>query len=256
MTRFIAAFAVTLACGIGAFGLDEPITRGAKEMFFDPADGEANAVVPRQQEKAPSEQSAKREAKPVYDDAGRRIPLSLETGANRSMGLSYWIELVDPSRANRVEATSDRSFRSGERIRLHFRSNADGRLVIVQLGSSGTSSLLFPDSGKGVVENTVRSGKDQVIPSEKLWFKFDDNVGTETLLVLFARTEAELRQAFPIGSTMDANATAALLRAADAASGSKDLFIETETRRPAELGTYAVNVAGKPVVLKIRLRHQ
>jgi hypothetical protein len=48
----------------------------------------------------------------------------------------------------------------------------------------------------------------------------------------------------------------ALLRFANRAGGSKDLFVETETQQTSELGTCAVNEAGKPVVLQIHLKHR
>ena len=155
-----------------------------------------------------------------------------------------------------TQVTDDRTFRSGERIQLHFRGNAAGRILIVQLGSSGTSSVLFPDATKGVADNSIRANRDQILPAATHWFRFDDNAGTEKLLVLFARTQAELDRTFPTRRVMDAETTAALLAAAERVTGSKDLVIETETEQPTEIGTYAVNVAGKPIVMQIQLKHQ
>jgi hypothetical protein len=55
---------------------------------------------------------------------------------------------------------------------------------------------------------------------------------------------------------MDGAATQAVLKTADRIRGGKDLILETETENASEVGTYAVNLAGRPVVLEIQLRHQ
>jgi hypothetical protein len=229
---------MALAVGLRA---DEVPAVGAKEMFFDPQRGVAEAS------------TASTPAK-ITDEDGRRIAqLSPETPI---LGLSYWIELIAGAGKRGVHVTDDRAFRSGERIRLHFRGNADGRIVIVQLGTSGASTVLFPDAGKGLGQNRIRANRDHVLPSEAHWFRFDDKAGTEKLLVLFARNQEELDRAFPTQPVMDPTETATLLRAVRQSRGGKDLLIEKETREPSEIGDYVVNVAGKPIALEIALAHR
>lgn len=225
-----------------AASADDVQPTGAKEMFFDPQRSVAEASsAPRKQ----------------LDDDGRRVAqVSADTSTRRSLGLSYWIELIETGGKRGVQVTDDRTFQSGERIRLHFRGNSDGRIVLVQIGSSGTSSVLFPDAPKGLAENRVRANQDHVLPSAGHWFRFDNNAGTEKLLVLFAKNQAELDRTFPARPIMNEAETAALLRAVQQSGGSKDLLIETETAEPAEVGTYAVNVTGKPIAVQIALKHR
>jgi hypothetical protein len=214
---------------------------GAKEMFFDP-------------QRSVGEASTAGKPAKITDDEGRRI--AQLAPASTVLGLSYWIELVTSAGKRGVHVTDARAFRSGERIRLHFRGNTNGRIVLVQLGTSGTASVLFPDPEKGLAGNEIGANRDQVLPSAGHWFRFDETAGTERLLVLFARNQEELERAFPTQRVMDAAATAALLRSVRRSKGSKDLFIEKETREPSEIGDYAVNVAGEPIALEIELTHR
>lgn len=237
-------FALCLAFAILAVGLlrADDAQVGAKEMFFDPERNVAEAT------------TTSRSAAKVKDDEGRRIAqLAPESTV---LGLSYWIELITKAGKHGVHVTDARTFRSGERIRLHFRGNANGRIVIVQLGTSGSSSVLFPDPDKGLAGNEVRANRDHVLPSAGHWFRFDESAGTEKLLVLFARNQEELDRAFPTQRVMDRAATLTLLRAIQRSRGSKDLLIEKETREPSEIGDYAVNVAGQPIALELALMHR
>jgi len=220
---------------------DDVPPAGAKEMFFDP------------QRSVSETSSASRPSKITGDDGRRIAQLAPEASV---LGLSYWIELIANASKRGAHVTDERTFQSGERIRLHFRGNADGRIVIVQLGTSGVSSVLFPDAAKGLAHNRIRANRDHVLPSAEHWFRFDAKAGTERLLVLFARNQDELDRAFPTQPLMDAAATATLLRTVQQSRGGKDLLIERETREPSEIGDYAVNVAGKPIALEIALTHR
>jgi hypothetical protein len=228
---------VAIIAAVSLSAQDAPQLKGAKELFFDPANGSVIS------------------ATPAHDADRRRISNVTEDASPRVLGLSYWIELIEAAHPGGTQVTDARTFQSGDRIRLHFRSNGNGHIVIVQLGSSGTSSILFPDRQKGLDENLVRANRDAILPSARHWFKFDEQAGTEKLLVLFGRTQKDLERAFPTRQVMDSETTARLLALAKRASGSKDLLIESETAKPDELGVYSVNVAGQPIVLEIGLKH-
>ena len=146
-------------------------------------------------------------------------------------------------------------FHSGERIRLHFRSNADGYLTLILIGSSGTSRVLFPDPAQGLFENRLAAGRDLVVPSDDSWLRFDETIGEERLLALFARSREDVEE-FPLRPEMDRTQTAALLAGGAAARGSKDLVVETETENAAEIGTYGVHLGGRPVILDLVLQHR
>jgi hypothetical protein len=243
---------------LSALGKSNPPS-GAKEVFFDEESRTASragaARVDREAERGVDRELASGAV--LHDATGRRLSRARgETGRPRVLGLSYWIELVSPEHAVGKQVTDARTFRNGERIRLHFRSNAVGHIALVLLGTSGTSKLLFPDRLKGLARNVVPPNEDHIPPSERHWFTFDQDPGTERLLVLFARTQEELEKTFPTSRTMDAEETAELLKYLDRTRGSKDLLIESETEKPDELGVYGVSMEGQPLMLEIRLRHQ
>jgi hypothetical protein len=214
---------------------------GAKLIFLDSTEGTATSVDPPQK-KRPMPSRHKPIARP-------------NSSGSTPLGLSYWIELREKAGSPGKKVTDLRVFHSGERIRLHFRSNADGRIMLVQLAASGRSSVLFPDPEKLALDNHLAAGEDRVLPSEKSWFLFDRTAGSERLVVLFARTEEDL-DSFRIQRTMDAVATLALLRDVGILRGGKDLLLETETENAAQTATYAVTPSGKPIVLEIELHHQ
>ncbi len=231
---------------------------GAKELFYDPVAKHAGRVTAVE----PDRPAASSLVMPLAG-AGRlsadrrRIVDVSETGGEgaRPLGLSVWIELASPAGGPGLPVTDRRVFRSGERIRLHFRSNADGYLTLILIGSSGTSSVLFPDTAQGLLENRLAAGRDLVVPGDDAWLRFDETIGEERLLALFARSREDVEE-FPLQPTMDRIQTAALLASATAAGGSKDLVVETETENAAEIGTYGVHLDGRPVILELVLQHR
>ncbi|MDP9120728.1 MAG: DUF4384 domain-containing protein [Acidobacteriota bacterium] len=240
--------------------------RGAKELFYDPAGGGIVTAQPFAEPPAgappaanpgippPARKAAAATAKAPRRKIALRAHLAGRTARN-AIGLSYWIELKSGGSGPGTEVTDARTFHSGERLRLHFRSNADGEVYLIQLGASGAASVLFPDPAAGLSNGLLLGNEERILPSEASWFRFDDTPGKERILVLFAKSRQDL-ESFPIKPAMDAQATMALLRSTQRIRGSKDLFVETENRAAAEIGTYGVNVAGQPVVLEIDLEHR
>lgn len=227
-------------------GAEAPIP-GAKELFYDPAGNHLSSGSPP---------AKKPTVKPAGKRSSRRSVQTVpEPGSQKILGLSYWIELEGPKGQPGTQVTSQRIFRSGERIRLHFRSNAEGQIALLQLGSSGNASFLFPDVEKGLTDTSLAADEDRVLPAASTWFTFDNHPGTERLLAVFAKSKADV-DSLSVGPAMDSKATEAVLQTAEKQRGSKDLIIETETRKAAEIGTYGVNRSGKPVILEIELKHE
>lgn len=237
-------------------GQEPEIQKGAKELFYDPLDRSVVSVSASGKHRS-REREAGRPPTPRSADSPESTPPSTGSPSLQPapLGLSYWLELVGSDSELGVQVTEQRLFQSGERIRLHFRSNADGYLMLIQLGASGTSSVLFPNPSLGLVDSYIAAGEDRILPGPNHWFRFDQQPGVERLLVLFAASEADLER-FPTRPNMDVGTTRQLLNATVPLQGSKDLMIETETRVASEIGTYGVNVRGQPVVLEIHLQHR
>jgi hypothetical protein len=274
-SAFGAAAVQTAAAAPAAAAAAPAPVRGAKELFYDPTGGtvasaQPLAATPPPAAAAAAAQASDAPAAAAPAAAARRRSAAARRGADRrqpalpaklggrdaplAIGISYWIELVEGSGGPGTQVTDARTFHSGERIRLHFRSNADGEVALIQLGASGMAAVLFPDPAKGLPEGLLLANQERILPSEERWFRFDATAGTEKLLVLFARDRQELER-FPLRPAMDRQATMALVRSTQPVRGSKDLFVETESEAASEIGTYGVNVAGQPVVLEINLKH-
>lgn len=59
---------------------------------------------------------------------------------------------------------------SGDRIRFRFRANFDGYLYVMNEGTSGAYTLLFPREETGR-ENNIQSGKEYLVPATEAWFR-------------------------------------------------------------------------------------
>jgi len=76
------------------------------------------------------------------------------------------------------------TFQAGDRVKFHFAVNFPAHVSVLNLGSSGRFSLLFPYQGApevvGITQNfTVPHRND-------LWFEFDNKPGTERLTFVFS----------------------------------------------------------------------
>jgi hypothetical protein len=67
-------------------------------------------------------------------------------------------------------------FEKGDRLRFRFRANFDGYLYVMDYGTSGKYSLLFPRDETGR-ENRIESGKEYRIPATEAWFRIDGPPG-------------------------------------------------------------------------------
>jgi hypothetical protein len=145
------------------------------------------------------------------------------------------VEVVEPTGIGR-RVNSDRVFRSGERIRLHFVSNVSGRLALFQHRTDGTASMLFPHPQVSNGDDRIRAGADSVVPPGGAWLRFDGQVGVERLIVVFVAEDLGDAVRFAAaGSTLSASAAERLVASARACRGSKDLALEV-----AAEGTYVV----------------
>lgn len=61
-------------------------------------------------------------------------------------------------------------FEPGDRVRFRFRSNFDGYLYVMDHGTSGSYSLLFPREETGR-DNKIASGKEYRVPATRAWFR-------------------------------------------------------------------------------------
>ncbi|HMC31272.1 MAG TPA: DUF4384 domain-containing protein, partial [Candidatus Angelobacter sp.] len=135
---------ISFCMAMPGFSEKQP-SKGAKALFYDSTSGTTLQGTSRDAARPPAQ-----------------VPRA-------NAGLKYWVELVQPSSSQILRVSSTRAFHSGERIRLHFESNVDGRISLLQMNLDGSSRLLFPDQRINNADNHIKSSMDMTIPSGNAW---------------------------------------------------------------------------------------
>jgi hypothetical protein len=189
-------------------------------------------------------------------------------------GMHYWIELARPGSSVVQQVNDRRVFRTGEKIRIHLNTNTSGTVLVNHTGSSGLDKT-FPVAMKG--------GQQHVIPSASGWLRFDHNKGIETIRLVLMPGGAGQAHAGASGARFNhlfdtysqskslinsvINGTKDLVLEGTGGNYHKDLVLEGTNGvypdpypqlgpDPYSPGVYAVNTAGQPVALEIKLKHQ
>ena len=93
-----------------------------------------------------------------------RSPQRMEITLERQEGAAW--KAVDPGFV----------FERGDRVRFRFSANFDGYLYVMDYGTSGKYTLLFPREETGR-ENKMESAKEYRIPATEAWFRIDGPPG-------------------------------------------------------------------------------
>ncbi len=99
----------------------------------------------------------------------------------KAPGLEVIIYLQEKSGAL-TPVSPEREFRKGESVKIRIESNFRGYLYIVNHGSSGNKTLIFPD---GKESNSIQPGTTYLLPNT-YDLVFDEKAGLETLQVIVA----------------------------------------------------------------------
>lgn len=138
------------------------------------------------------------------------------------------------------------TFHSGDRVRFTFESNVDGFLYVVQQGSSGRWTVLFPGPDINGGKNTIAKGQRYQVPTDD-WFLFDDNPGTEHLFVFLSREPMKQLPGFDRPVTRYETVVASVVDDLKQKVQSRDLVFEKDRTPAAAKGavqaTYVVNKA-------------
>ena len=164
-----AAFLFITVMALNAVAADEPkaAPQGAKALFFS---GEGTTM---------SRTTAPRPAQ-VPVTAG--VPAPVTPKPVKYMGVTYWVDRMGKN-GEMKRVTSSTVFRRGDRIRVSLKSNRDGYLYVINQGSTGTSTMLFPGPRTSEGSNRITANQTYEIPPNG-FFRFDENPGTETLMVM------------------------------------------------------------------------
>jgi hypothetical protein len=104
------------------------------------------------------------------------------------LGLKYTI--LKQVGSDMVEVPPDTVFHPGDRIQLRVQTNGPGYLYIVNKGSSGTWTPMFPSPEVADGNNHVDGWNATVVPPGN-YMTFHEPAGTEHLFIVFSRTPEE-----------------------------------------------------------------
>jgi hypothetical protein len=175
----------------------------ARELFYaapEPAKRPVNGSKPQNSNKKTSPvnqtadaapaQSTSTEVRQKSSASSSSVPI-IAVSDSGPLGLRYTI--LQQSGGQSVEVAPDKVFHSGDHIRFRVEANGDGYLYIVQQGTSGTWSVLFPSPEIENGDNEVHRGRKYTVPSEET-FSFEGSPGIEKLFVVLSRQpEKELQ---------------------------------------------------------------
>ncbi len=188
--------------------------------------------------------------------------------AKGKSGVKVRILLKRGSQSERY-VSPDETFYSGDKIKLAFDINFSGYIALLNVGSSGKVSMLYPYAG---TDSAVQpSLNEQLIPSSNSdWISFDDRKGVEKITIVFStnRLEAVDQIMKQSGSTTVSGSISINTSSSESQSlllemasrglkraKSRDLFIETVKKD----ATYVVAEPGlisEPTTFVISLKHQ
>jgi hypothetical protein len=240
----VVAWAAALAA---ADPQDDKQYVSAKEIFyakFVPV----SAPEPRRQK---SNSAVKTKAKKVSSPSG-----SSQSG---SPSLKYQIIQRMPD-GGEVAVDPDTAFHSQDRIRISVESNIDGFLYVVQQGSTGSWTVLFPTPRVNQGRNVIQKGTKYEVPAPK-WFVFDANPGTERVMVFLSKTVMKELPGFDAPVNSVTTVSPMLVASLNDRFNSRDLVFEKDTApSPNGSQTPAVYVAnpkesGEAVLTTILLKH-
>ena len=182
-------------------------------------------------------------------------------GGGVNAGLRYRLIRLDGGKETDVDPVST-VFHSGDRVRFAFDSNIDGYLYVVQQGSSGRWTVLFPGTRINGGKNAVKRAELYQVPNGD-WFRFDATPGTEQVFVFLSRDPMDQLPGFDRPVTRTETVAASVIEDLQHRIRSRDLVFEKDSEESSESGgrtqaTYVVNRAefGQAVAASIALTHQ
>jgi hypothetical protein len=165
--------------------------------------------------------------------------------SQEQIGLRYAL-LLRGSDGHYNEVSPTATFHSGDHMHLSIMANQPGYLYVIEQGSSGSWSSIYPRKGSSGEEpnNRIEPGQVYEIPSAKSFFRFDQNPGQEKLFLVLSRERiADLEGAInslkegghPTSAPAQPDAGASQGEALEAANHIPDAFIQQLSSRDITL---------------------
>jgi hypothetical protein len=212
-----------------------------------PAAASTAAALPAAPVAAASENAS---AKKLYGDTD-----------SHALGLKYGILRQTPDGGEGEVDPAGTTFHSGDKIRFTFESNGDGYLYLVQEGSSGKWTMLFPNPDINGGVHAVKRMQKYTIPSRG-WFVFNDTPGVDRAFVFLSREPLDQLPGFNQPVTRLESVASSVVENLRRSVRARDLVFEREQTAGSgsakSASTFVVNrdELGRSVAASIELVHQ
>lgn len=202
-TILVAGVGLVWTAAIGAAQSNKPLT--AREIFYAPAPNPAEAKPAakatqreakppvRQAKAAPKTQAppetaaeSKPAATPARSSPPTVTPVTLASYTRKPLGIRLSILKVAAG-GQAMEVPPDTTFEPGDRVRLNIQVSDNGYLYIINRGSSGTWTQLFPTPDLPNATNVVVPGTTYSVPPDRN-FVVSNPPGEEKLFIILSRT--------------------------------------------------------------------
>ncbi len=178
-----------VACGfllmrVGFAQTDHKLS--AREIFYAPAPKAAADAKPADPKPVKSGQRAPKPAPAKAPEATHEsTPVTLASMTRKPLGVRLSILKVSEN-GQTSEVPPDTSFQPGDRVRLSLQVSENGYLYIINRGSSGTWTQLFPSPELPNASNMVTPGVTYSVPPDRN-FVISNPPGEEKLFIILSR---------------------------------------------------------------------
>lgn len=194
------------------------------------------------------------------DEAPATSKTAKEADIKNPMKISVKTALELTRDGQQSTVAPNHEFKSGDRVRLRYTTNADGYVYWMAKMSSGKYSVLFPTEKTGM-DNLIKKNEEHTVPV-KGSFRFDATPGTESLLMVFSPDRIpELDQAVAEANGQKGNVVANTTQVASVEEKNagkrktRDLVFEDENDEAVNTKTQ-VAPRGEPFVTLYELVHK
>lgn len=156
----------------------------AQQSADQPSGGDRQVAAEEQERPGPA-----KAVQLVSENGYGAAPHIVRTAADR-LGLRCSV-LLRGLDGRYVEVAPGSVFHSGDHIRLSLLANEPGYVYVIEQGSSGAWSPVFPPSNSPQDANRIAAGQLQMVPGGTQAFAFDQNPGNEKLYIILSRSPIE-----------------------------------------------------------------
>ena len=157
---------------------------------------------------------------------------------------------------NTEQVLPSHEFKSGDRIKLVYTTNIDCYVYWLSEGSSGDHYMLYPNEKVGM-ENWVKKNEENTIPV-KGQFKFDENAGTEKILLVMAPEKIPELDEAAKAAAVKGGTVKSLEEKQESGRKTRDLVFEEEENQESGISTQSQvsNDIKQPFVVAFELQHK